>query len=73
MAAKTVGEFLSEFDDDKKRFPTWQEVLDAAIASVEGVRERAHNKPSTPCPACGRDMECANGCQSQHRSGVVLM
>ena len=47
--------------------------VEAAIASVEGVRERAHNKPSTPCPACGRDMECANGCQSQHRSGVVLM
>jgi len=45
----------------------WQTLKTAALA------QQTTNKQSTPCPACGRDMECPNGCQSKHRSGIVLM
>jgi hypothetical protein len=53
---------------------------DSALVALRAIRKElaegqkpSHNKQSTPCPACGRDMECPNGCQSKHRSGVVLM
>jgi hypothetical protein len=69
--------FLPLGKDDPCR-PSAETIL-ARLGETFGELERAEsavraaNRPSTPCSACGRDMECPNGCQATHRSGIVLM
>lgn len=49
--------------------PAWIRIKN----KLKELAQQPTNKQSTPCPACGRDMECPNGCQSKHRGGIVLM
>jgi hypothetical protein len=58
-------------NNDAKWFPV-PPVPDAPD-TMEQNGHIAQQANTAICPACGRDMECPNGCQSKHRSGVVLM
>ena len=72
VAAQTLDGFYNGYHDTYGCWPNPEDIWNAATKAVE-EKFSAANKQSTPCPACGRELECPNGCQSKHRSGIVLM